>query len=76
MCRISTAGGSRDRAEAIPASCSSASHRSTFRTILNIGGKKMSTSKGRGAAAHEIADRLVPPEQLRFPLHPTRSLNQ
>ncbi|HYX10647.1 MAG TPA: class I tRNA ligase family protein, partial [Candidatus Acidoferrum sp.] len=33
--------------------------------FLNIGGKKMSTSKGRGAAAHEIAD-VVPPEQLRF----------
>ena len=33
--------------------------------FLNIGGKKMSTSKGRGAAAHEIAE-VVPPEQLRF----------
>ncbi len=33
--------------------------------FLNIGGKKMSTSKGRGAAAHTIAD-VIPPEQLRF----------
>ena len=33
--------------------------------FLNIGGQKMSTSKGRGAAAHEIAE-VVPPEQLRF----------
>ena len=33
--------------------------------FLNIGGKKMSTSKGTGAAAHEIAD-LLPPELLRF----------
>ena len=33
--------------------------------FLNIGGKKMSTSKGLGAAAHTIAE-IVPPEQLRF----------
>jgi lysyl-tRNA synthetase class 1 len=33
--------------------------------FLNIGGKKMSTSKGRGAAAHTIGS-VVPPEQLRF----------
>jgi len=33
--------------------------------FLNIGGKKMSTSKGRGAAAHSIAE-VIPPEQLRF----------
>src|SRR3954447_5914703 len=33
--------------------------------FLNIGGKKMSTSKGRGAAAHTIVE-VVPPEQLRF----------
>jgi lysyl-tRNA synthetase class 1 len=63
---LSTAGGSRDRADAIA--------REVFDRepplnvpyeFLNIGGKKMSTSKGRGAAAHEIAD-VVPPEQLRF----------
>jgi len=33
--------------------------------FLNIGGKKMSTSKGRGAAAHTIAE-VIPAEQLRF----------
>jgi lysyl-tRNA synthetase class 1 len=33
--------------------------------FLNIGGKKMSTSKGQGAAAHTIAE-VIPPEQLRF----------
>jgi lysyl-tRNA synthetase class 1 len=63
---LSTAGGSRDRSDAIA--------REIFERepplnvpyeFLNIGGKKMSTSKGRGAAAHEIAD-VVPPEQLRF----------
>ena len=63
---LSTAGGSRDRADAIA--------REIFGRepplnvpyeFLNIGGKKMSTSKGRGAAAHEIAE-VVPPEQLRF----------
>ena len=63
---LSTAGGSRDRADAIA--------REIFERepplnvpyeFLNIGGKKMSTSKGRGAAAHAIAD-VVPPEQLRF----------
>src|SRR4051794_29544677 len=63
---LSTAGGSRDRADAIA--------REIFERepplnvpyeFLNIGGKKMSTSKGRGAAAHQIAD-VVPPEQLRF----------
>ena len=63
---LSTAGGSRDRADAIA--------REVFERepplnvpyeFLNIGGKKMSTSKGRGAAAHTIAE-VVPPEQLRF----------
>jgi len=63
---LATAGGSRDRSDAIA--------REVFGRepplnlpyeFLNISGKKMSTSKGRGAAAHEIAE-LVPPEQLRF----------
>ncbi len=63
---LSTAGGSRDRSDAIA--------REIFEReppinvpyeFLNIGGKKMSTSKGRGAAAHTIAE-VVPPEQLRF----------
>ena len=63
---LSTAGGSRDRADAIA--------REVFERepplnvpyeFLNIGGRKMSTSKGRGAAAHRIAE-VIPPEQLRL----------
>ncbi|MEA2620319.1 MAG: lysyl-tRNA synthetase, class [Chloroflexota bacterium] len=63
---LSTAGGSRDRSDAIA--------REVFERepplnvpyeFLNIGGRKMSTSKGRGAAAHLIAE-VIPPEQLRF----------
>ncbi len=63
---LSTAGGSRDRSAAIA--------REVFERepplnvpyeFLNIGGKKMSTSKGLGAAAHTIAE-VIPPEQLRF----------
>jgi lysyl-tRNA synthetase class 1 len=63
---LSTAGGSRDRSDAIA--------REVFDRepplnvpyeFINIGGKKMSTSKGRGAAAHEIVD-VIKPEQLRF----------
>ena len=33
--------------------------------FLNIGGRKMSTSRGEGAAAHEIAE-LLPPTLVRF----------
>ncbi|HVA85594.1 MAG TPA: lysine--tRNA ligase [Candidatus Saccharimonadales bacterium] len=63
---LATAGGSRDRSDAIA--------REVFERepplnvtyeFLNVGGRKMSTSKGRGAAAHTIAE-VVPPEQLRF----------
>jgi lysyl-tRNA synthetase, class I len=63
---LSTAGGSRDRSDAIA--------REVFERepplnvpyeFLNIGGHKMSTSKGRGAAAQRIAD-VVPAEQLRL----------
>ncbi|HEX2193737.1 MAG TPA: lysine--tRNA ligase [Candidatus Limnocylindria bacterium] len=63
---LATAGGSRDRSDAIA--------REVFDRdppvnlpyeFLNIGGRKMSTSRGRGEAAHRIAE-VVPPEQLRF----------
>jgi lysyl-tRNA synthetase class 1 len=63
---LSTAGGSRDRSDAIA--------REVFERepplnvayeFINIGGRKMSTSKGRGAAAHEIVEAILP-EQLRF----------
>lgn len=63
---LATAGGSRDRSNAI---CREVYDREPPRNFpyefLNIGGKKMSTSKGRGAAAHTITT-VVPPEQLRF----------
>ena len=63
---LATAGGSRDRSDAIA--------REVFERepplnvpyeFINIGGKKMSTSKGRGAAAHEVVE-VILPEQLRF----------
>jgi lysyl-tRNA synthetase class 1 len=63
---LATAGGSRDRSDAIA--------RDVFEReppinvpyeFLNIGGRKMSTSKGRGTPAHLIAE-VVPPEQLRL----------
>src|SRR5829696_8654347 len=63
---LATAGGSRDRSEAIA--------REVFEReppinipyeFLNIGGKKMSTSKGLGASATQMTE-VVPPEQLRL----------
>ncbi len=63
---LSTKGGSRDRSDAIA--------REVFERepplnvpyeFLNIGGKKMSTSKGLGVAAHEFVE-IVPPEQTRL----------
>ena len=62
---LATAGGSRDRSDAIA--------REVFDReppinvpyeFLNIGGRKMSTSKGRGAAAREIVE-VIPPDQIR-----------
>jgi len=69
---LATAGGSRDRSEAIA--------REVFEReppinvpyeFLNIGGKKMSTSKGRGTAAHRIVE-VLPPEPLRTLMIRTR----
>jgi lysyl-tRNA synthetase class 1 len=63
---LSTAGGSRDRSDAIA--------REVFERepplnvpyeFLNIAGKKMSTSKGLGTAAHSFVD-VVPAEQVRL----------
>jgi lysyl-tRNA synthetase class 1 len=63
---LSTAGGSRDRSDAIAREVfEREAPRNVAYEFLNIGGRKMSTSKGRGAAAHTIAD-VVPPEQLRL----------
>jgi lysyl-tRNA synthetase class 1 len=62
---LATAGGSRDRSDAVS--------REVFEReppinvpyeFLNVGGKKMSTSKGRGTAAHRIVE-VLPPEPLR-----------
>ncbi|CAN5559989.1 lysine--tRNA ligase [soil metagenome] len=63
---LATAGGSRDRADAIA--------RGVFERepplnvpyeFLNISGRKMSTSRGEGAAAHHMAE-VLPPDILRF----------
>ena len=69
---LATAGGSRDRSEAIA--------REVFEReppinvpyeFLNVGGRKMSTSKGRGTAAHRIVE-VLPPEPLRTLMIRTR----
>ena len=63
---LSTAGGSRDRSDAIAREVFEREPpRNVPYEFLNIGGRKMSTSKGRGASAHSIAE-VIPPEQLRF----------
>ena len=63
---LATAGGSRDRSDAISREVFDREPPLNFPyEFLNIGGRKMSTSKGRGAAAHTIGG-IVPPEQLRF----------
>ena len=63
---LATAGGSRDRSDAIARQVFEREPPLNFPyEFLNIGGRKMSSSKGRGAAAHEIAE-VVPPEQLRL----------
>ena len=63
---LATAGGSRDRSDAIAREVYEREPpRNVAYEFLNIGGRKMSTSRGLGAAAHTIAE-VVPPEQLRF----------
>ena len=63
---LATAGGSRDRSDAISREVFEVEPpRNVAYEFLNIGGKKMSTSKGQGVAAHTIAE-VLPPEQLRF----------
>jgi lysyl-tRNA synthetase class 1 len=63
---LATAGGSRDRADAI---ASEVFEREPPLRVdyefLNIHGKKMSTSKGHGTAATKIVE-VVPAEQLRL----------
>jgi lysyl-tRNA synthetase class 1 len=63
---LATAGGSRDRSDAISREVFEVEPpRNVTYEFLNVGGKKMSTSRGQGAAAHTIAE-VLPPEQLRF----------
>jgi lysyl-tRNA synthetase class 1 len=63
---LATAGGSRDRSEAISREVFEVEPpRDIAYEFLNIGGRKMATSKGLGVAAHTIAE-VLPPEQLRF----------
>jgi lysyl-tRNA synthetase class 1 len=63
---LATAGGSRDRSDAIGREVFEIDPpRNVAYEFLNIGGRKMSTSKGQGVAAHTIAE-VLPPEQLRF----------
>jgi lysyl-tRNA synthetase class 1 len=63
---LATAGGSRDRSDAIAREVYDREPPLNLPyEFLNIGGRKMSSSKGRGAAAHEIAE-VVPAEQLRL----------
>jgi lysyl-tRNA synthetase class 1 len=63
---LSTAGGSRERSDAIAREVFEREPpRNVPYEFLNIGGRKMSTSRGHGAAAHRMAE-VIPPEQLRL----------
>lgn len=63
---LATKGGSRDRSDAISREVFDREPPANVPyEFLNVGGRKMSTSKGSGAAAHEMAD-LLPPELMRF----------
>jgi lysyl-tRNA synthetase class 1 len=63
---LATAGGSRDRSDALAREVFDREPPLNFPyEFLNIGGRKMSTSKGRGASAHQMAE-VLPPEPLRL----------
>jgi lysyl-tRNA synthetase class 1 len=63
---LGTKGGSRDRSDAISREVFDREPPlNVVYEFLNVGGRKMSTSAGSGAAAHEMAD-LIPPELIRF----------
>jgi lysyl-tRNA synthetase class 1 len=63
---LGTKGGSRDRSNAIAQQVFEREPPlNVHYEFLNVGGRKMSTSAGSGAAAHEMAD-LLPPELIRF----------
>ena len=63
---LATAGGSRDRSDALARKVFDREPpRNLAYEFLNIGGRKMSTSKGRGASAQQMAE-VLPPEPLRL----------
>ncbi|OGN81830.1 MAG: lysine--tRNA ligase [Chloroflexi bacterium GWC2_73_18] len=63
---LATAGGSRDRSDALARRVFGFEPpRNVPYEFLTIGGRKMKSSAGTGAAAHEMAD-LLPGELLRF----------
>lgn len=63
---LSTAGGSRERSDAVAREVFEREPpRNVPYEFLNLGGRKMSTSKGTGASAQRMAE-VVPPEQLRL----------
>ncbi len=63
---LSTRGGSRDRSEALAREVFEvAPPRNVPYEFLTIGGRKMKSSAGSGAAAHAIVE-LLPPEIVRF----------
>jgi lysyl-tRNA synthetase class 1 len=63
---LSTAGGSRDRSDAIAREVfGNEPPRNVPYEFLNLGGRKMSTSRGVGVSATRMAE-VIPPEQLRL----------
>jgi lysyl-tRNA synthetase class 1 len=63
---LATKGGSRDRSDAVSREVFDREPPANVPyEFLNVGGRKMSTSRGSGAAAHEMAD-LLPAELIRF----------
>jgi lysyl-tRNA synthetase class 1 len=63
---LATAGGSRDRSDEISRQVFDREPPiNVVNEFINVGGRKMSTSKGRGAPAHEIAA-VMPRNELRL----------
>jgi lysyl-tRNA synthetase class 1 len=63
---LATAGGSRDRSDAISRQVYDREPPlNVTYEFINVGGRKMSTSQGRGVPAHEIAE-VMPPDELRL----------
>jgi lysyl-tRNA synthetase class 1 len=63
---LATAGGSRDRSDALAREVFDREPpRNLPYEFVNIGGRKMSTSRGRGESARRMAE-ILPPEPLRL----------